>query len=228
MFDFPLVSSPQEMRDQYLNCLFSEDGDVYDLQNLTERCEAFICLTAEFLALQNRPAYEFDDIIFEPQGLRLMLGRLQRDAFGVGRLWTKLDQLIPDPAVREQLKNGIMDLGIRVGSDKPRKTRIAAVFSLWMCVFRPVSICWEKSQTDPDVAKFCAALNFWIAKSYLSKFGRIIVGPEFREHTNRILHDFTYREINLSSLEVLYCGIFRPHDAGENGHTASPPAPAVA
>ena len=111
--------------------------------------------------------------------------------------------------MRESIKTEILNLGIRLGSNNPRKTRIAAVFSLWMSVFRPVSIEWEKSKDDKAAPKICAALNFWIAHSYLSKFGKIVIGPECREHVNRIVHDFTFREVNLSSLEVLYSGIFR-------------------
>ena len=203
------------MRDGYLNCLFDELGDTFDLANLAARCEAFICLADQFLSLKSPRKYDFgQDIRFEPHGLRLMLGRFQRDAFGVSRLWHSLDTRVKAREIPEawsdELKSQIMDLGLRVGSDKPRKTRVAAVFSLWVCAFRPVFIEWEKSKDDPAASKFCAALNFWIAESYLSKFGTVLVGSEFREHVNRILHDFTYREVSLSSLEVLYCGIFRP------------------
>lgn len=210
MFDFPLVASADEMRDGYLNRLLGPTGDVYDITDLTARCEAFVCLTEQFLARQNQSRYSVDDIVFDPHALRLMLGRFQRDAFGVMRLWHKLNTKIADETLRKNLKEEIMDLGLRVGSEDPKKTRIAAVFSLWMCAFRPVHIRWDRSKHDPRAAKFSAALNFWIATSYLSKFGDVLVGVEFREHINRILHDFTFREINLSSLEVLYCGIFRP------------------
>jgi hypothetical protein len=58
-----------------------------------------------------------------------------------------------------------MNLGLRVSSDDPKKTRIAAVFSLWMCTFRPVSVRWEISKDDPRAPKLCAALNFWIAQA---------------------------------------------------------------
>ena len=106
---------------------------------------------------------------------------------------------------------------MHVTSDKPFKTRIAATFSLWMCAFRPVSLKYEKSKDDTNAAKFCAALNFWIATSYLSKFGdkELFVDARFKDHYKRVLHDFTYRNVNLSSLEMLYCGVFRPRSREE-------------
>lgn len=213
MFDFPLVTSADEMRDGYLSRLLGASGDVCDVTDLTARCEAFVCLADQFLMKQPNHRYAFEDLVFDSHALKMMLARFQRDAFGVGRLWAKLDARIEDETLRKELKGEIMNLGLRVASEDPRKTRIAAVFSLWLCTFRPVAMRSESTKSDPRAPWFCAGLNFWIAQSYLSIFGKVIAGDGFREHLNRIVHDFTFREVNLSSLEVLYSGIFRPDPA---------------
>lgn len=58
-----------------------------------------------------------------------------------------------------------------------------------------------------------AATNFYLATSFLKFYGNIRVGQEGNDRKTRfyrILYDFTCRDINLSSLEMLYCSIFEP------------------
>ena len=217
MSTFPLVSTPGEMVDGYLNDLFNPEGDMHDLGDLKQRAGAFKGLAEQFASAATKP-YGPDDLTFDPHALKLMLGRFQRDAFGVGRLFRKFDERVRSGEITgefaEKSKNEIYGIGLRLGTDKPRKTRVAAVFSLWMCVFRPVSLNFLCSKDDKSAWMFPAALNFWIARNYLLKFGTVLIGPQFKEHFNRALHDFTYRDINLSSLEMFYCGMFVPrHDS---------------
>jgi len=214
MSDFALVSSPEQMRDGYLCDLFAANGSVADLDDLKKRVAAFCELAKHFVSTIPGNRYTGEDVVFEPHSIRLMIGRFQRDAFGVQRLWNELGQRSSageqSEARTEELKEQILSLGIRVGTPKPRKTRIAAVFSLWMCVFRPVSLNYKASSDDKAAAMFSAAVNFWICRMYLSKFGEVLGGAAFTEHIKRVAHDFTYRDVSLSSLEMLYCGMFKP------------------
>jgi hypothetical protein len=93
-------------------------------------------------------------------------------------------------------------------------TRRAAAFSLWMCAFRPVHLDFKLSKDDPRACMFAAGLNFYIARSYLKLTGNIEPGKpdESKMRLRRILHDFTYREVNLSSLEFFYSAIYRKRD----------------
>lgn len=211
MFDFPLVTHPNDIRDAYLDALFNEQGDEHDADDLALRAGALSGL-ADLFVNQSAGRYDFCDLHFDGYALRAMLGRFQRDAFGVGRLMRCLDEHTKKGQLEEgicnSLKDAILGLGLRVNTLNPSKTRIAAVFSLWMCAFRP--ICLQYKGEDVNAVKFCANLNFWITRVYLMRYGEVLVGAHFREHFQRVLHDFTYRDVNLSSLEMLYCGIFRP------------------
>jgi hypothetical protein len=72
--------------------------------------------------------------------------------------------------------------------------------------------------SQEQVQQFCGMLNFWIASTYLSLFGTITVHEDHDAavRLERIRYDLTYRGLNLSSLEMLYCGIFRPHKEEED------------
>lgn len=213
MSDFPLVAHPDDMRSAWINDLFAETTPEVPEQDIKTRAEAFVSLTEHFLSFQQESKYQFDDLQFDAHGVRAMLGRFQRDAFGLKRLHEAMDHLVAknklDGEVAVVVRAKVDEVGIRIGSDDPKKTRIAAAFSLWMCVFRPVCLNYKNSSEDPNAVKFCAGLTFWIAKTYLSQFGDVLVDARFNEHFSRVLHDFTYRAINLSTLEMLYCSIFR-------------------
>ena len=62
-----------------------------------------------------------------------------------------------------------------------------------------------------ELNTFCAAVNFWIACCYLSMFGTVHL-PDDEDapvRLSRIRYDLTYRDLNLSSLEMLYASIFK-------------------
>lgn len=156
-------------------------------------------------------------IRFDYVGIAAMFKRFQRDAFGVSRFSDLAEKLVTENKLSGETKDLIIkevrQLGLRVSSAEPRKTRIAAAFSLWMCVFRPVTFDNRQlGEVSPDKLEiFCAALNFYIASSFLSKLGAIHigVGEEADIILERIKHDFTYRHVSMSVLETLYCSIFR-------------------
>lgn len=212
-----LTADASHLIDGYLNDLFREDADVHEAADLNRRADAFSALARCYLERDKVWCYREQDLRIDGHAVRLMLGRFQRDAFGVGRFFAHLDQLVASGKISKEvapeLRRKVMSLGLRVASDDPRKTRIAAVFSLWMCALRPVSVEFHGDPAkDGQAHKFCAALNYWIASTYLRKFGRVSLGNQNNgpELMKRILHDFTFREVNLSSLEILYCGIFHP------------------
>jgi hypothetical protein len=122
-------------------------------------------------------------------------------------------------------------LGLRITADEPRKTRIAAAFSLWMCVFRPVSIYPYHLIASANLELFCANLNYWLASTFLLKFpgSRIDLGnpEEEKIRLSRIQHDFTFREVGMSTMETLYSSIFRLAD-DKGVQTKAQPAVAVA
>jgi hypothetical protein len=149
-------------------------------------------------------------------GLTSMLKKFQRDTYGVRRLRRFLGGLVKHGRLAKDAEDEVMkavgDLGLRISAEDPRKTRVAAAFSLWMCVYRPVTIDGAGlSVPSTDLELFCASLNYWLASTFLMKFGEVELGSgdEGRIRMNRIKHDFTVRRVCLSTLETLYSAIFR-------------------
>jgi hypothetical protein len=219
-----LVNSADDLRNQALDALFAPSESIRDIESLKDEAAAFMILAEQCITLATKNGcYKFDDLRFDEYALRLMLLRFQRDAFGVSRLWSFLDasensgDLKPD--INLKIKELIQDSGLRINSPAPKKTRIAAAFSLWMCMLRPVYV--DKAKTPINEhgllhGQFCAFLNLWMTTQYLSKFGTVKIGNEETqaELIKRIYHDFTFRDVNLSSMEVFYCSIFTPRDLG--------------
>jgi hypothetical protein len=214
-----LVATNDQIVDHNLNVLFSESIDSTEVVDLNSRADSLLKLAEIYLAENNVGCYRGEDLQNDGHAIRLMLGRFQRDAFGTGRFFARLEQLEQsgklDPATKKEIREKVLSLGLRIASESPRKTRIAAAFSLWMATFRPFYLrFYGDVKKDAIADKFCAGLNFWISSLYLKKFGDVIVGNS-RNHSElikRIMHDFTFREINMSSLEVLYCSIFKPRE----------------
>lgn len=150
---------------------------------------------------------QFDDV-----KVQMMLERFYRDAFGVSRFHQQLGKICPDKEMRCEILKEVYRLSIRIRTDKPRLTRIAAAFSLWMATFRPVCL---KGKPDKEIIvwNLDASVNLFLTTSYLKQFGTVEIGIEGHDRQtrlNRIYYDFTVRDVNLSSLEMLYCSIFRP------------------
>lgn len=173
---------------------------------------------------QERPALirEFD---VDYTAAQAMFARFQRDAFGVKYCHEYLETLVHDGEIDEVLEGRLHSqleaLGIRINTESPRRTKIAAVFSLWMSVFRPIrlkGLAYE-GLTREDQVCFCATINFWMACMYLSLVGQVIIKTDDDGQTRsaRIRHDLTYRALNLSSLEMLYMSVYKPREGEPTG-----------
>ena len=217
MPEYTLTATPDEVLQASLDSLFGADGDLTVKEQLDDRIAAFENLAGLFIAQQTK--YRFEDMQFDTVALRLMLGRFHRDAFGVHNLAAVLDTRVSENRIAADFATELLDricgLGVRINTPRPMRTRVAAAFSLWMATFRPVCLTGGTALRDPGAARFCAALNFWIANQYLRKYGQVRVGtPEDAEKRyDRVHHDFTFRAVNLSSLEMLYCSVFQPKNA---------------
>jgi hypothetical protein len=175
--------------------------------------EELTCFYAEKVKEIDPTFLEFDYI-----GLEEMLARFTRDAYGVHALNQTLEHLLRKGCMSEDARRIVFQqtrqqLGIRINSPNPRKTRIAAAFSLWMATFRPVfvRIAGNPAHDKKRLRRFTAELNLWIVTNYLSAFGNVSFGNDPEEcdiRIDHIIHDFTYRQLSLSTLELLYCSLF--------------------
>jgi hypothetical protein len=147
------------------------------------------------------------------------LSRFRRDAWGVARFEKRMKGVIAEESWPsssfETIQRELRSVGVRVNSANPRKTRVAAVFALWMSTFRPISIRIEApSKNHPDaLLTFCSAFTFDLTQHYLSLFGEIALGVDEGDiaiRKSHIIHDLFCRQLALSPLEMLYAGIFRP------------------
>lgn len=201
-----------------LLALFSDDPGPNILVQRMRFQTAFLNLVGLF-TLQSVPALH-GHIGVDHVALQGVMERFHRDAFGVKWFARKIrasdNQLISEQGKLFVLHE-IQKLGIRVNTDSPRLTRVAAAFSFWLSVLRPIHVKMS-GITQPDVdphqvQHFCGMLNFWIASAYLSLFGKITLSDD-RDPGMRlqgILYDLTYGKLNFSSLALLYGSIFRPH-----------------
>src|SRR5207248_6315466 len=115
---------------------------------IDEAITAFQNLTYTFIqsTLKGSPSKikkHIRNVRFDFVALTSMLLRFQRDTFGVNRFEkylesrVKLNKLDSDTAA--EIFGQVCSLGLRITAESPRKTRVAAVFTFWMCVLRPVS-----------------------------------------------------------------------------------------
>lgn len=160
-----------------------------------------------------------DALHFDYVAMSEMLKRFVRDAWGVKHFDESVNRSLKGidpsfagkamPIVRDELHN----LGVRINSDNPRKTRVAAAFTLWMSTFRPVSVdCNTGFKDDQLLVQFCAAFTFHLSSCYLQAYGTVTYGSDAKDEETRIghvVHDLLYRCLNLSPLEMLYGGMFR-------------------
>ena len=200
-----------------INTLFDRDQDWHKPERLSQSAAAFQNLSMHFIEKNAR--WLFDYVFFDPVKMGLMLKRYCRDAFGVRNYAKILDAAERSGglkrATRLRLDRALSGLSIRINSDEPKRTRIAAAFSLWMSTMRPIYIQELPAQLDRRLWRLDATINFWITTSYLGKYGEIVIGtPEdledFDHRLRRIWYDLTFRDLNLSCLELLYASIFRP------------------
>lgn len=158
-------------------------------------------------------------IQFNHVGVMSTMKRFQRDVYGVRRFFELMGRMVDDGRIRDketqdEICSEVCSLGLRITAPEPRKTRVPASFTLWMNVFRPVFLTTEATNHIPieDVEEFCASFTFFLTSSYLSKFGYIELGnnaSEIAVRIKRIKHDFTCRDVGMSSLETFYSSIFK-------------------
>jgi hypothetical protein len=200
-----------------LAVLFEPSCNWRDDAAISNSAIAFQNLAMRFIEL-NVPQL-LGKIAFDPVKLGLMLKRFYRDAFGVLDFHNFLVQKISSQELSAKTKKEIVSklegLSIRINTDDPRKTRIAAAFSLWFATLRPISVLEQTSGQDSRLWRLEATINFWIAESFLARFGTIEIGvpgdaDDYDTRIRRIWYDFTFRDLNLSSLELMYASIFRP------------------
>ena len=168
-------------------------------------------------ALSVFPGKIWEHIAFDPVAMASFLVRFQRDAFGVHFFHQKIDRMVAERTgmlgADKEIKDALQMVSVRINSPSPRKTRIAAAFSLWMSACRPfyLKTAVIKGIDFKILQTLSGRVNFWIASAFLSKFGTISLGDgeDKKERIDRIFYDLTFRETNLSSLELLYCSILR-------------------
>lgn len=161
-----------------------------------------------------------DSIDFDPLAITTLLARFQRDAFGMMRYEELLGRYCREGQISNRAHAVLVDelcsIGIRINSRNPRKTRIAAAFSLWFSVMRPLrlTVAEVPGLKERQLMTLGGSCNFWIASQYLHKFGTLELGEgeDKLERIDRIRYDLTVRDLNLSSLEMLYCSTFRPNE----------------
>lgn len=219
----PLPTPSEKEVNDWLDCLFASTPLADETQFYEDAIIAFQNLTAFFICSTSQdsrlPVSEFLAFVrFDHVGLMSMLRRFQRDAYGLSHFSRRLEESVKRGELTRFTKRELLDqasrLGLRIAAVEPRKTRIVAAFSLWMSVFRPVTfdsqlLTWMPVQ---DMELFCASLNFFIASTYLNKFGRVALGDQPDEITAlvlRIKYDLTHRNVSLESLVSLYSSIFR-------------------
>lgn len=204
--------------------LFDSRLDPSDPVQLATAAQAFANLVAHFLEGMHDPALS-NSIAIDTAKLGLMLRRFYRDAYGVAKFTSWLDSLSEEQVstvTRDEIAQRLRGLGIRINTPQPRKTRVAAAFSLWMSTLRPIYL-----RETPElrrirelglaqrVWRLDATLNFLIATYYLKNFGEINIGKDAdpvdrKIRLTRIWYDLTYRDLTLSSLELMYMSIFQP------------------
>jgi hypothetical protein len=209
----------------WFDALFSPVTLGKEKNQYVEAITAFENLTGYYIdtLVSGTPKYRdalMKNVRIDYVGLTAMLKRFQRDVFGLKNFCAQTQELVAkrllDAKLQEDIVEYVSHLGLRVAAEEPRKTRIAAAFSLWMCVFRPVTFDSQELAKNgfgnPESYElFCAALNYWLASTFLNKFGNVFLGelPDCDTRLERIRHDFTYRRVCLSTLETLYGSIFR-------------------
>ncbi|MEQ1859549.1 MAG: hypothetical protein ABMA13_06410 [Chthoniobacteraceae bacterium] len=211
------VSLDQQINNN-LKIVFNPRLDAENPLMAANACGAFVNLAGIYVR-DSCPALK-GHLAFDHLALREVFRRFNRDAFGVNRFFASMEAMegdckLPHPT-RVEIQRQVAQLGIRINTDSPRKTKIAAAFSFWVAVLRPVYV---RQFVIPGIAieelnTFSAGLNFWIGCSYLSMYGDVLLPSDADSSIRlaRIRYDLTYRGINLSSLEMLYASVFKLHE----------------
>lgn len=198
-----------------VDVLFENPGST---GNIDQKGMAFQNLARFFAMEQGEPvtALRFDWL-----GVLSLFNRFNRDAYGYANYCALIDSLTGNVGEKDisvnaniYLKEKLAQTPMRICSEHPRRTRIAAAFSLWMATFRPVFYdAYSVKKKTLRHNYFSAELNLWLACMFLTRTGGRVdfgEGTDAEIRKEHVLYDFMYRDISLSSLEMLYAGIFRP------------------
>jgi hypothetical protein len=205
--------------DEYLRNIFEPDLSLDDNRWRFWAIESLIFFAREYAkgAEESPDALKYDHF-----AMGQCLSRFVRDAYGVkrfnDRVTTELTRRGVDLSLLAFLGSEVAALGLRINSSDPRKTRIAAAFTLWMAVFRPVSVSSVPPTFKDDVLMhtFCFEFTFSLARQYLCIYGETEnhLGVDEKDREVRIanvVRALECRQLDLSTLETLFSGIFRPY-----------------
>lgn len=125
-----------------LRGLFGEPpGPWIDEIILANAANSFTNLAVDVLAKLTPGLLKFVSI--DHHRTQLMIKRFYRDVWGVHYCYAKLEELSKNGSITDEAKQSIFSLlpavGIRINSEHPKKTRIAAAFSLWMSTMKPLA-----------------------------------------------------------------------------------------
>lgn len=206
--------------------LFKSDIDPNDPKDLSAAANAYSQLIGHYISGMHDPLLP-QIVGIDVIKLGTALKRFYRDSFGVSRFATWVgaqDPRILDASTKIILIDKLNELSIRINSSEPRKTRIAAAFTLWMTTFKP--LCFRETAlfserrrsgliNNDRLVKLDAKLTLLVATDYLKGFGDIVIGSDQdpqdrRVRLHRVWHDFTFRDLTLSSLEFFYMSIYSP------------------
>jgi len=207
----------QDQLRQSLDAIFEPFDDSDDITERRNAVVGLINLTIHYLGRTAPPIVKNRAFSCDHFGASEAMMRFQRDVFGVQRLHKVIKQLNLLENQQASLLGQLEKTGIRINSEDPWKTRIAASFALWMTTFRPISIIVDKAPKEyehSNLAQLNGYVTHWICCAYLKQFGNVNHGddPDAPQRLDRIHYDFTYRDLTLSSLEMLYCSLFRPRE----------------
>lgn len=203
---------------QSLDAIFEPFGDCDDPVECHNAIIGLTNLVGVYFEKHAKPLLKNKAIQCDSMGASEAIKRFQRDVFGVYRFQKLMQELEFSTREKDIVLHEAGKLGIRINSGTPLKTRIAASFSLWMTTFRPISI-------NPQIAvqfykleqlRFCnAVVTHYISCAFLRQYGKVDHGidEDADKRLERLRYDFTYRDLNLSALEMLYCSLYRPRES---------------
>ena len=198
---------------------------LFDPRNLSIPERRYETASTGFMGLVN--LFCTDIACENPKNLRFnepamleMLARIARDAYGLAYLSEDLKRVAASNGIKEPVIEDIKckirnSLGIRVNSEIPRKTRIAAVYVLWMATMRPFfyDVADGDVKNGKAIKNFTASFIIWVATGFLEQWGTVDWGSSDSKHDMtrlwHVTHDLKYRDLSLSSLELLFCSVFR-------------------
>ena len=136
--------------------------------------------------------------------LNQTLSRYSRDIYGVARMHDRIDTCSTiGNEKKEELKNTIKEMGIRVNSGDPYIYKQLAFFTFWMTVLKPFHYDFKKDTQFNKKNKglynfFNESIVLILVKGIIKElYGEIIIPNEFR-----FLRCLRFRHLTMYSLEL--------------------------